>query len=242
MVSEQTGSVLVIGGSHGISRELVRRLRDRGQAVICVSRTIGELASEIEQDQGIKHISCDVTSDDLTALSLPETLSGFAYCPGSIRLGPLKAAKADLLRQDFELNVVGAMRCFQAALPALKASGNASAVFFTTVAAVRGIEMHSYVAAAKGALLALARTWAAELAPGIRVNCIAPALTDTPLAHDLLSTEAKRKAMSAKYPLGRVGKPSDIAAMADFLLSDQSEWITGQTLGVDGGMAGIVRL
>jgi len=241
-VSKQAQHVLVIGGSHGISLELVRRLRNRDVSVTCVSRTAGELKADLQQDDQLEHIERDVTSDDFGDLSIPDALSGFVYCPGSINLGPLKAAKPELLRKDFELNVVGAMRCCQAALPALKASGQASAVFFSTVAAVRGIEMHSYVAAAKGALLALARTWAAELAPEIRVNCIAPALTDTPLAHDLLSTEAKRQAMSAKYPMGRFGKASDIAAMADFLLSEQSGWITGQTLSVDGGMSGIVRL
>ena len=235
--------VLIIGGSHGISFELVKLLAARDVKITAISRSAGRLAEEGLLSVGsIEHIVCDVVAEAPTAPQLPEQLSGFVYCPGSINLGPVKAAKPEVLRQDFELNVVAAMSCFQAAIPALKASGSAAAVFFSTVAVNHGIAMHTYVAAAKGALQALAKTWAAELAPAIRVNCIAPALTDTPLAGKLLASDAKREAMAAKYPLGRFGDPADIASMADFLLSARSSWITGQTLGVDGGMSAIVPL
>lgn len=240
---KQSSQILVIGGSHGISAELVKRLLARDVVVTAVCRTAGAL-SELRQSasERLRHVELDVIESSLSPDIIPERLDGFAYCPGSINLGPIKGAKLEKLREDIELNVVGAVKCFQAALPALKASQQASAVFFSTVAVNHGIAMHSYVAAAKGALQALAKTWAAELAPSIRVNCVAPALTETPLSSSLLSTESKRDAMAEKYPLGRFGQPQDIAAAADFLLSDQSDWMTGQVLGVDGGMSAIVRL
>jgi NAD(P)-dependent dehydrogenase (short-subunit alcohol dehydrogenase family) len=235
--------VLVIGGSHGISVEIVKSLLARGVRVTAVSRTRGELETlQASADASLEHISLDVMATQLAPEQLPQRLSGFVYCPGSINLAPLKSVKLQQARDDFELNVVGAMHCFQSALPALKASANASAVFFSTVAVDHGLAMHSYVAAAKGALQALVKTWAAELAPTIRVNCIAPALTDTPLAGNLLATAAKRQAMAEKYPLGRFGTPRDIAAAANFLLSSESDWMTGQVLRVDGGMSSVVRL
>lgn len=242
-MTEPAKRVLVVGGSHGIGFELVKMLLARGMEVTTVSRTTGRLESEgLLSSEALQHHPCDVVKDDLTNIAFPDELSGFVYCPGSINLGPLRTLKMDALREDFELNVVAAAKCFQAVLPSLKASKNGTAVFFSTVAVDRGIAMHSSVAASKGAVQAMVKTWAAELAPTIRVNCIAPALTDTPLAKQLLATDAKKQAMAAKYPLNRIGDPADIAATASFLLSDQSSWITGQTIGVDGGMSAIVPL
>ena len=235
--------VVVIGGSHGIGFELVKRLASAGREVLTFSRTTGDLeAAGLLTNESVSHHVFDVMADDFPIDALPEKIAGFVYCPGSIRLGPVNSVKLDCLRDEFELNVVGATKCFQACLSGMKASGNASAVFYSTVAVDHGITMHSYVAAAKGAVQSLAKTWAAELAPGIRVNCIAPALTDTPLAKAFLSSDAKRDAMSEKYPLRRVGTAGDIAAMTAFLLSEDAGWITGQMLGVDGGMSGIVRV
>ncbi|MEM6981104.1 MAG: SDR family oxidoreductase [Planctomycetota bacterium] len=234
--------IVIIGGSHGIGFELVKRLAARGAQILNVSRTLGDLEASGLLDQSVQHFEADVVTSDFPINPLPEKIGGFVYCPGSIRLGPVNSVKADRMREEFELNVVAATNYFQACLPALKASGHGSAVFYSTVAVNHGITMHSYVAAAKGALQALAKTWAAELAPTVRVNCVAPALTDTPLAKAFLSSDAKRQAMSEKYPLGRVGSAADIAAMTEFLLSSESGWITGQTLGVDGGMSGIVRV
>jgi 3-oxoacyl-[acyl-carrier protein] reductase len=235
-------SSVVIGGSQGIGFELVKRLAAKGQQVVVISRHVGDLETSGLLSQGaVAHHVCDVVASDLPDI-LPERISRFVYCPGSIRLGPIGSVKLDRLREDLELNVIAAVKCFQTCLPSIKAAGNSSAVFFSTVAVDQGITMHSYVAAAKGALQALAKTWAAELAPSIRVNCIAPALTDTPLAKAFLSSDAKRSAMAEKYPLGRVGQAADMAAMADFLLSPEASWITGQTLHVDGGMSSIVRV
>ncbi len=224
---------VVIGGSRGIGLGIVELCALQGAQVTVLSRSSGSLDSVT----GVRHMAIDVTQDSVTAEMLPETIDGFVYCPGSINLGPLRTTQPQSLRDDFELNVVGGLKCLQAALPAMRAAGISSAVFFSTVAVGQGMPMHSAVAASKGALEALVRTWAAELAPHIRVNCIAPALTDTPLAEKFLSTDEKRKAMDARYPLARIGQISDVAAAAEFLLSDRSTWITGQVIGVDGGMS-----
>ena len=224
---------LVVGGSHGIGRGIVRNLLSAGGRVTIVSRTIdpGDLVD------GVVHVEADVTADELDPSLLPDSIDGLAYCPGSINLGPFRQLRADAMMDDFRLNVVGATKCLQAAMPAMKASGRSSVVMFSTVAVAKGMPMHASVAASKGAVEGLARSLAAELAPRVRVNCIAPALTDTPLSAKFLSSDAKRAAMSDKYPLKRVGEIEDIASMATFLLSDQSSWITGQVLAVDGGMS-----
>ncbi len=226
-------NIVIIGGSRGIGLGIVGRCASLGAKVTVLSRTVGELA----QSAQVSHCPCDVITETAIGQYLPETIDGFVYCPGSINLATLRSVTPQVMRDDFELNVLGAVRCFQAALPAMKAAGKASAVFFSTVAVAQGLPMHSSVAAAKGALEALVRTWAAELSPHIRVNCIAPALTDTPLAERFLTTPEKRKAMDARYPLARIGQVDDVAAAAEFLLSTQSDWITGQVLGVDGGMS-----
>ncbi|KAA5540464.1 SDR family oxidoreductase [Roseiconus nitratireducens] len=238
-----TPHTLIVGGSHGISFELVKALLAAGGRVTALSRTEGQLSEEgLLGDESLQHLRYDVLQDEWPADQIPDSLTGFVYCPGTINLGAVRSVKADALRADLELNAVGALQTFQAVLRPLKASGAGSAVFFSTVAVDHGIAMHSYVAAAKGALQAMAKTWAAELAPRVRVNCVAPALTDTPLASGLLSDEGSRKTLAKKYPLGRLGSPVDMASAAAFLLSPQNSWITGQVIGVDGGMSSIVAL
>jgi NAD(P)-dependent dehydrogenase (short-subunit alcohol dehydrogenase family) len=137
------------------------------------------------------------------------------------------------------LQVVGAVKAIQGILPNLKQAENASVVLFSTVAVQSGFNFHTQVSASKGAIEGLTRALAAELAPGIRVNCIAPSLTDTPLAGKLLNSDEKKEANAQRHPLKRIGTPSDIASMAAFLLSGASSWMTGQVLHVDGGMSSI---
>lgn len=229
--------IVLVGGSHGIGFGIVERCLAGGHSVTVFSRS----KACLEGLDRVQHVPLDVTSEELSADHLPSQIDGLVYCPGSINLGPLRGVKPEQLRSDFELNVVGAVKSIQVALPSLKRSAAASIVLFSTVAVETGLPMHTSVAASKGAIEALTRTWAAELSPKIRVNAVAPALTDTPLAERFLDGEEKRRAMADKYPLKRIGSIDDCAAAASFLLSPESGWITGQVLGVDGGLSRVVK-
>lgn len=223
---------VVVGGSYGIGLEIVRRLEASQSHVTVLSRTAGELAQT-----GAKHFEFDATSGEVSPEWLPEQIHGLAYCPGSINLGSIRSIKPETMLADYHLNVIGAVRCLQACLPAMKKSGGASMVMFSTVAVGQGLPMHGSVAAAKGAIEGMTRAFAAELAPTVRVNCIAPSITDTPLAEKLLSSDQKKAAMGERHPLKRIGTVEDIASIAEFLLGDQSTWITGQIMHADGGMS-----
>jgi NAD(P)-dependent dehydrogenase (short-subunit alcohol dehydrogenase family) len=168
---------------------------------------------------------------------LPDTLDGLVYCPGNITLKPFGRIRPEEFVKDFNLQVVGAVKVVQAVLPKLKSSESASIVLFSTVAVKSGFNFHTMVSASKGAIEGLSVSLAAELAPKIRVNCIAPSLTDTPLAESLLNNDAKREANAQRHPLKRIGNVNDMAEMAGFLISDKSGWITGQVFHVDGGMS-----
>jgi NAD(P)-dependent dehydrogenase (short-subunit alcohol dehydrogenase family) len=162
------------------------------------------------------------------------------YCPGSINLKPFHRFSIDEFKNDFEINLLGAVKTIQAALPALKKANGSSVVLFSTVASQLGMPFHASVASAKSAVEGLAKSLAAEYATnGIRVNVVAPSLTDTPLAEKLLSSPEKREASDKRHPLGRVGNPEDIAATVAFLLSEKTAWVTGQILHVDGGMGAL---
>ena len=225
---------IIVGGSYGIGFGIVQQLSQAGANVTVLSRTpvVAELPN-------VSHVSIDVVKDELEGALLPDVIDGLAYCPGSISLGPLRGLKLEQMREDFELNVISAIKCIQASLVGLKASDSSSIVLFSTVAVTQGLAMHSAVSAAKGAIEGLSRSLAAELAPQVRVNCIAPSLTDTPLASKLLANEQKKAAMDARHPLKRVGTVADISSMATYLLSDAATWITGQVIGVDGGMSSV---
>jgi NAD(P)-dependent dehydrogenase (short-subunit alcohol dehydrogenase family) len=149
-----------------------------------------------------------------------------------------RIASKDFIK-DYNLQVVGAVKVIQAALPKLKESKNGSIVLFSTVAVQLGLNFHSLVASSKGAIEGLTKALAAELAPTIRVNCIAPSLTNTPLAASLLNSDQKIDANAQRHPLKRVGTPLDIANAVEFLLTDKSSWVTGQILSIDGGMSTI---
>lgn len=226
---------VVVGGSHGIGLGIVKRLIANGSAVTVVSRTSDELADL----PSVIHLQADVTIDEIDADRLPDSIDGLAYCPGSINLGPIRALKSQGMMEDFQLNVVGAVKCLQSALPAMKAAETSSMVLFSTVAVSQGLPMHASVSAAKGAVEGLTRCLAAELAPKIRVNCVAPALTATRLAERFISSDQKRAGMAEKYPLKRIGEIDDIASIAEFLLTENSGWITGQVINVDGGMSAV---
>ena len=230
------GCFVVVGGSKGIGLGIVRRLLDDGHLVTALSRS----SDNLEGLGNLNHVTFDVMQDEITSEMLPSEISGLAYCPGSINLRSFRALKAQTFRDDFELNLVGAVKTLQASLKGLKAAAPSSVVLFSTVAVGQGMPMHASIAASKGAVEGLARTLAAELSPETRVNCIAPALTDTPMTERFFSDEKKAAALAERYALRRTGTVDDLAAMGHFLLTENSTWITGQTLGVDGGMS-VVR-
>jgi 3-oxoacyl-[acyl-carrier protein] reductase len=227
---------VVIGGSSGIGLDIVRLLTQSTQRVTVISRSI-PASSEMK---AVRHVPLDITRDDIDVSSLPDRIQGLVYCPGSIRLRPFHRLNAEDFLSDLEINLLGAVKAIQACLPGLKkADAPASIVLFSTVAVKTGMPFHASIASAKGAIEGLTRSLAAEFAPRIRVNAIAPSLTDTNLAKTLLSDDGKRTAAAERHPLKRVGTPADIAAAAKFLLDDSASWITGQIIAVDGGMGAI---
>ena len=222
-------NILLIGGSSGIGLATAKLLTESHEVYIA-SRSSDSLTG-----LDIHHLPFDVTTDDLSTLDLPAELSGLVYCPGSINLRPFKGLKPEAFEADFQINVMGFVKSLQAVLP--KLTTNSSVVLYSTVAVKVGMAFHASVAASKGALEGLGKSLAAELAPKTRVNIIAPSITNTPLADRFLNNEAKMEKSAQRHPLKRVGEASDIAAMTCFLLSDDSSWMTGQILGLDGGMS-----
>ena len=230
-------NIFIVGGNSGIGLEMVNLLNNGQHNIHIGSRTEKSAANM----SGVDHFSFDATNEPLQLEALPETLDGLAYCPGTIRLKPFQRLTANDFREDFKINVLGAVNVIQACLKRLKkASGGASIILFSTVAVGTGMPFHTSVASAKAAVEGLTRSLAAELAPRIRVNAIAPSITDTPLAQDLLSSEDRRKAAVDRHPLKRIGDPRDVAGLAVHLLSDASAHITGQVIPVDGGL-GVIR-
>ncbi len=226
-------NILVIGGSKGIGLETVNLLENKHNLYV-VSRSKDNL-----EGKDINHFTFDVLEDDISELDLPDQLDGLVFCPGSINLKPFKMLKPSDFEKDITLNFMALVKITHKLLDKLKQSEQASIVYFSTVAVQMGMPFHTSVAAAKGAIEGFARSLAAEYAPKFRVNVIAPSLTDTPLASKLLGNDKKKEKMDARHPLKRVGTTHDIASMTAFLLSDDSSWMTGQILGVDGGMSSL---
>jgi len=223
--------MVIVGASSGIGAEMARKLGEEGAQLFTYSR---HPANGLPATA--RWAAVDVMAENFQLTDLPELVHGVVYCPGSIQLRPFARISAEDFRRELEINVVGAFRVLQQVFSRLKAAGpGSSALLFSTVAVHTGMPFHSSIAAAKGAVEGLVRALAAEWAPTVRINAIAPTLTDTPLAAPLLNTEEKRQSAAQRHPLRRVATPADVAHTACFLLSDQASFITGQVWLIDGG-------
>lgn len=221
-------NIVIVGGNSGIGKATANLLREAGANLFLYSKS-GEGTTAL-----------DVSLDFAEMPGLPEVIDGLVYCPGTINLKPFHRISVSDFQQEMEVNFFGAVRVLQACLKGLKKSSHPSVVLYSTVAVQTGMGFHAGIASAKGAIEGLTRSLAAEWAPSkIRVNAIAPSLTETPLAAALLSTAERKEASDKRHPLGRIGTSEDIAEATVFLLSAQSSWMTGQILHIDGGMSNL---
>ncbi len=225
-------NILLIGGNTGIGLATAQFLQTKGDNLFAAARTVEPLL-----ELGIPTHPFDADAPIL--FDLPPVLDGLVYFPGTITLKPFHRLTAADFLHDFQVNCLGAVAAIQAALPALKAAPSASIVLFSSVAVAQGMAFHASIAAAKSAVEGLTRSLAAEFAPRIRVNAIAPSLTDTPLAENLLNSDAKKDTSAKRHPLHQVGNPDDVARLVAFLLAPESRFMTGQILRPDGGLSSV---
>lgn len=222
--------VLIIGGSQGIGLELVQLLLESHE-VYNLSRH-----APLVVHPNLHHFDVDILTDEIPVI---EDIQSIVYCPGSILLKPITSLKESDFIHDFNINVLGAVKVIQKYVRKLKKQGNASILLFSTVAVQQGMPFHSSVASAKGAVEGLTRSLAAEFAGSIRVNCIAPSMTDTPLAAGILRNDEAKERIAQRHPSKQINQAKDVAAMANFLLNPVAKNITGQVIGIDGGMSAL---
>lgn len=220
-------TIIIIGGSKGIGKAISHRLL-ANHSVVNISRTAPDFSHN-----NLTHYSCDVLSDDLPEVSIAD---GLIYCPGSINLKPFKRLSPEDFKHDFDINVIGAVKALQFYISSLSQSESSSVVLFSTVATTLGMPFHASVATAKSAVEGLTKSVAADLAPNIRVNAIAPTITNTDLAAKLLRNERMIENTIQRHPLKKFLNPEEVAAMAEYLISEQSKSISGQVFKMDCGI------
>ena len=227
-------NIFIVGGSSGIGLSLIKQISSKNN-IYSASRNDNNL-----NEYNVKHIKYDSVNDlEIDTSILPEKIDGFVYCPGSINLRPFNTLKIESFLEDYKINFLGAIKSLKIILPLMQKSDNSSIVFFSTVAVSTGMPFHSSISSSKGAIEGLTRSLAAEFAPKIRVNSIAPSIVETNLSEKFLNSDLKIEKASERHPLGRIGKVEEISKLASYLLSDDSSWVTGQVINIDGGIGSI---
>jgi len=225
-------NILVIGGNSLIGQEVIKLSNSEGDNVIATSRSTIDLPLQ-------NFIQLD-PNEDLSGLdALPDSIDALLYCPGSISLKSIQRMDISDIREDFRINVEGAFNIIKKVLPNLKKDNGASVVFISSVAANSGMTFHSSIATSKAALEGFARSLASELAPRVAINCVAPSLTNTPMAEHLLDNEKKLQSSQERHPLNSIGDPVKVAKVIYNLFSAKEDWITGQTISIDGGLSSL---
>ena len=238
----QTKKILIYGGSGGIGSATARLLKAQDYDLHLVGRSeekLSQIAAELDATYTAGEVT-DQTIFSKAAQQAGETLCGLVYAIGTLNLARLERLTPSDFIEDMRINAVGAALAIQSALPGLRKNDTSSSiVLFSSVAAIQGFSSHASMSMAKGAVSGLTLALAAELAPRIRVNAIAPSLTHTPLSKTILSDDKLTEAIAKQHPLQRLGQPQDIAKLAVFLISSDAGWMTGQIISIDGGRSTI---
>ena len=225
---------IFVGGSYGIGKSAIEKLIDNDHQVHLYSRTQGDFS---EFKDKVHHHVFDASKDEFRIDGLPPSCEGLVYLPGTINLKPFTRLKPEDFIQDFQLNFVNMTKILSKVLPLLKKSNlPSSVVLFSSVVVQNGMPFHSLVGSSKGAIEGFTKNMASEFAPKVRFNCLAPSLTETPLAKNIVSNPKVLQNSIQKHPLQRIGRPSDLGKMLCFLLKEDS-FMTGQIIHIDGGMS-----
>ncbi len=224
---------IIAGASSGIGQAISQKLLADGHQIIAIGRNTENIVSE-----WIQFIQHDFSKEEILP-DINEKIDGLIYCPGSINLKPFSSIKEKDISDDFKINVLGAFRLIHKYYKNLNDSEDPSIILFSSVAARLGMPYHTSISISKSGLEGLTKSLAAEFSPKIRVNCIAPSLTDTPLAKALLNSDTKRTANAERHPLKKIGESEDIASLAIYLLN--AKWMTGQVIGIDGGLGAVLK-
>ncbi|MFL2543593.1 MAG: SDR family NAD(P)-dependent oxidoreductase [Alphaproteobacteria bacterium] len=228
--------ILIFGGTGAIGFSIAKKMNEEGYSPVIISRNKEDLASKAE-NIGCEYETCDILdSNQIENVSKKynDEVVGLAYCVGSINLKPLRMSKNDDFIDSFKINTLGAINVIKSNLPSLT-KNNGSILLFSTVAVQQGFTNHSIVSSSKGAIEGLTLSLAAEFAPKIRVNCIAPSLTESKMSQKMVSNETIKKAIENMHPIPKIGQGEDFGDLSSFLLSEKNSWITGQIFHIDGG-------
>ena len=233
-------NIFVFGGTGSIGKSLSKKLKSNNYDPIIISRNATEL-KQLSEEIGCKYIVCDVLDiDKIKTISeeYKDELCGIAYCVGSINLKPLKMTKDEDFIESFKINTLSAINAIKFNQDTL-AKNTGSILLYSTIAVKQGFTNHTVVSTAKGAIEGLTLSLAAEFAPKIKVNCIAPSLTDAKMTQKLISNDNIKKAIENMHPLPKIGSGEDFSDIGSFLLSSKNNWITGQIFHIDGGRSSL---